>query len=163
MKSLLLLRHAKSSWKNPGLADHDRPLKKRGRRDAPKMGRLLLREGLVPGLILTSSATRARQTAQAVATACGESVEPRSFRELYSAEPEDYALLLRSLPDGNDTVLVVGHNPTLEELLELLTGARAILPTAALARVELPIERWGELALDGKARLVRVWRPRELD
>ena len=162
MKSLLLLRHAKSSWKSPELADHDRPLKKRGRRDAPRMGRLLVREGLVPGLILTSSAVRARETAAAVAEACGEEAEPRPFRELYSAEPGDYAQLLGELPDDRDRVLLVGHNPTLEELLELLTGERETLPTAALALIELPIGRWRELALDGGARLVRVWRPREL-
>ena len=163
MKSLLLLRHAKSSWKNAGLDDHDRPLKKRGRRDAPRMGRLLVAEGLAPGLILTSSALRASETAAAVATACGKSAGLRSFRELYLAEPDDYALLLRELPDSNERVMVVGHNPTLEELLELLTGARETMPTAALALIELPIERWGELALDGSARLVRLWRPRELE
>ena len=162
MKSLLLLRHAKSSWKNPELADYDRPLKKRGRRDAPRMGRLLVREGLVPGLILTSSAVRARETAAAVAEACGEPAEPRPFHELYSAEPGDYALLLSELPDDSDRVLLVGHNPTLEELLELLTGERETLPTAALALIELPIGRWQDLALDGGARLVHVWRPREL-
>ena len=162
MKSLLLLRHAKSSWKQPELPDHDRPLKRRGRRDAPRMGRLLLREGLVPDLILTSSAVRARETAEAVATACGESAELRPLRELYLAGPGDYALLLGALPDGNDRVMVVGHNPTLEELLQLLTGARETMPTAALALVELSIESWDELPLDGSARLVRLWRPREL-
>jgi phosphohistidine phosphatase len=162
-KSLLLLRHAKSSWKNPELADHDRPLKKRGKRDAPRMGRLIVQEGIVPDLILSSSATRARETAAAVADACDKTREVALSRELYLAGPEDCVRLLREVPDGNDRLMVVGHNPVLEELLEALTGAREILPTAALALVELPIERWGQLEPDRSARLVRVWRPRELD
>jgi len=163
VKSLLLLRHAKSSWKHPELADHDRPLKKRGRRDAPRLGRLVVEEAIVPDLILSSSAVRARETAAAVSAACGETTELRELRELYLGGPEEYALLLRALPDAPGRVMVVGHNPALEELLAALTGVAETLPTAALARVELPIEQWGRLELDGSGRLVRVWRPRELD
>lgn len=163
MKSLLLLRHAKSSWKRSDLPDHDRPLKKRGARDAPRIGRLLVSEGIVPGLILSSSAVRAKETAAAVSTVCGKSVRVRTLRDLYLAGPEDHALLLRALPDREGRVMVVGHNPALEELLEALTGARETLPTAALALIELPIEHWEQLALDGSARFLRVWRPRALD
>jgi len=163
VKTLLLLRHAKSSWKDPALADHDRPLKKRGRRDAPKIGRLLVERGIVPGLILTSSAARARETAEAVRGASGETAELRELRELYAALPPDYARLLRAVPDGREPVMVVGHNPALEELLEALTGVQETLPTAALARIEIPIEHWERLELDGSGRLVRIWRPRELD
>jgi len=163
VKTLLLLRHAKSSWKHPELADHERPLKKRGRRDAPKLGRLVVEQGLVPGLVLSSSAVRAMETAAAVSAACGEGTELRELRELYLAGVDEYALLLRGLPDTRDPVMVVGHNPALEELLTALTGVREALPTAALAQIELPVEGWDQLALDGGARLVRVWRPRELD
>lgn len=163
VKTLLLLRHAKSSWKHPNLADHERPLKKRGRRDAPKVGRLAVEQGIVPGLILTSSAVRARETAAAVRAACGACAELRELRELYLARPQDYAVLLRGVADEQERVLVVGHNPALEEFLEALTGVRETLPTAALALVELPVERWEQLDLDGTGRLVRLWRPRELD
>jgi phosphohistidine phosphatase len=162
VKTLLLLRHAKSSWKHPELADHDRPLKKRGRRDAPRMGRLIVSEGIVPGLILSSTAVRARETAEAVSAVCGEAVQLRLLRDLYHADAEDCAVLLRALPDGEDRVMLVGHNPTMEELLEALTGVRETLPTAALARIELSVETWSELGPNRSARLVRIWRPREL-
>ena len=162
MKTLLVLRHAKSSWKHPHLADHDRPLNKRGKRDAPRMGRLILERELVPDLILTSSAARARNTALAVAEVCGHASEVRVLRELYLAEPEDHAGMLTSLPDEYGSVMVVGHNPGVEELVEALTGESTALPTAALALIELSIERWAGLVLNGKARLDRVWLPREL-
>jgi len=163
MKSLLVLRHAKSSWKQPGLADHDRPLNKRGKRDAPRMGRLVREADLVPELILSSSAVRARETALAVAEACAHACELRVLRELYLAEPEDHALLLRSLPDAVGSAMLVGHNPVLEELVAALVGEHETLPTAALAWIELPVDRWSELRLDGSGRLRGLWLPKELD
>jgi phosphohistidine phosphatase len=163
MKSLLLLRHAKSSWKHPELADHDRPLNKRGKRDAPRMGRLVRDEDLVPELILSSSALRARETALAVAAACDHACELRVLRELYLAEPEDHALLLQSLPDAVDSAMLVGHNPGMEELVEALGGEHETMPTAALAWIDLPIDRWPELRLDGSGRLRALWLPRKLD
>lgn len=162
MKSLLVLRHAKSSWKQPELTDHDRPLNKRGKQDAPRMGRLIRDEDLVPELILSSSAVRARNTALAVAEVCGHACELRVLRELYLAEPDDYALFLEKLPDARSSAMVVGHNPGLEELIEALSGEHQVLPTAALAWIDLPIERWGELALNGSSRLRQLWLPREL-
>ena len=162
MKSLLVLRHAKSSWKRSELSDHDRPLNRRGKRDAPRMGRLIRDSDLVPDLILSSSAVRARNTALAIAEACGHACEVRVLRELYLAEPEDYALLLEKLPDSRSSAMVVGHNPGLEELVEALSGEHQVLPTAALAWIDLPIERWSELALDGSSRLRQAWLPREL-
>jgi phosphohistidine phosphatase len=90
MKTLLVLRHAKSSWKNANLADFDRPLNKRGKRDAPRMGELLRREGIVPDLIISSSAERALTTAEAVALACGYDLEIQTTRQLYHAWPDDY-------------------------------------------------------------------------
>ena len=162
MKSLLVLRHAKSSWKHPELTDHDRPLNKRGKRDAPRMGRLIRDEDLVPELILSSSAVRARNTALAVAEACDHACELRVLRELYLAESDDYALFLEKLPDVRSSAMVVGHNPGLEELTEALSGEHQVLPTAALAWIDLPIEHWNELALDGSSRLRQLWLPREL-
>ena len=163
MKTLLILRHAKSSWRDAGLADHDRPLNKRGLRDAPRMGRLLRQEDLLPDLIISSSAVRARKTAQMVIEAMGYDGELRLARELYAAEPEAYLDTLQSLPDGFERVMVIGHNPGLEELLELLTGDWQRLPTAALAQVELDLGTWQDLGDETQGRLANVWLPRELE
>ena len=162
MKTLLILRHAKSSWKDASLSDHDRPLNKRGKRDAPRMGVLLQEEGLVPDLILSSTARRAKTTAQAAAEACGYEGELVLTRELYHAAPESYLMALQALPEAYQRVMVVGHNPGVEELLEDLTGAVERMPTAALAQVSLRISAWSELRLDASGGLVNLWLPRAL-
>jgi phosphohistidine phosphatase len=162
MKDLLILRHAKSSWKHRELRDHDRPLNSRGRRDAPRMGRFIRDEGISPPLIVSSSAMRAHATALMVAEACGFGGEFRLAPELYLAGTDTYVSLLRGLPDRYDSLLVVGHNPDVERLVERLTGADETMPTAALARVRVPIDRWADLAADGSAELVDIRRPKEL-
>lgn len=163
MKTLLLLRHAKSSWKYPDLADHDRPLNKRGKQAAPRMGQLLKDEELLPDLILSSTAARAQTTARKVASASGYAGDIRVTRELYEAGPEAYLALLQEVADDHARVLMVGHNPDLEALLEQLTDEAEALPTAALALVELPIQHWREVNDATEGKLVRVWRPKELD
>ena len=166
MKTLLILRHAKSSWKNAGLADHDRPLNKRGEQDAPRMGSLLREQGLIPDLIISSSARRARMTAEAVVEESGYNGEVRFSRELYGAGPEAYLEALQILDDKHLCVMIVGHNPDLEELLEILTGDVEVLPTAALAQVELDIDLWHELSFETdelQGKLIALWRPRELN
>lgn len=162
MKTLLILRHAKSSWKQPALDDHDRPLSPRGARDAPRMGALLRRRGLTPDLIVSSTAVRARTTANRVAdrSGCGGGV--RLDRRLYLARPETIAAVAGDLGGGATRLLVVGHNPGLEELVARLTGAAEILPTAALAQVRLPIDAWSGLSTSTRGALVGLWRPREL-
>ncbi len=166
MKTLLILRHAKSSWSDPNLADHDRPLKKRGKRDAPRMGQLLRDEGLVPDLMISSTAIRARKTAEAVAEFSGYEGEINLSRDLYAFDSEPYLEALYGLPDEHELVMVIGHNPGLEGLVEFLTGEWERLPTAALAQIELPIHHWQELAGEmgdlPPGRLVGLWRPREL-
>ena len=162
MKLLSILRHAKSSWNDPSIDDHDRPLSKRGLRDAPRMGALLREQGLVPETILSSTARRARDTALAVASAAGFPDEVRFTRELYHAIPETFLEALRELPDTAGHALVVGHNPTLEELLAVLVGEEHVMPTAALAVVELPIESWRGLGPPPLGSLRRFWTPREL-
>jgi len=162
MKHLLVLRHAKSSWKEAGLADHDRPLNKRGARDAPAMGGLVMRENLVPDLILSSSAVRARSTALAVFDACANRCELRILRELYLAGPETYLRVLSAQAGEHDRAMVVGHNPGIEELVEGLTGVAEPMPTGALALVDARVARWSDADLDGGCRLVRSWRPRDL-
>ena len=161
MKTLLILRHAKSSWKKPDLPDHDRPLNKRGKKDAPKVGLYLKEHDLVPDLILSSTARRARDTAQAVADACGFEGQVDYYQDLYLSEPTIYLDILRCLLDDPKRVMVVGHNPDVEELLIMLTEVDEHLTTAALAVVNLPISNWEELteAIDGKLQI--LWTPRQ--
>lgn len=162
MKTLLLLRHAKSSWDDPGLDDHDRPLNKRGRKAAPRMGQLIRDEGLEPDAIVTSSAERARTTAGAVCEALGYQGAVDETRELYLAAPAAYLRVIQQLPDDAERALLVGHNPGLEDLLEALSGDARRLPTAALAALELDAKHWRDVELDGRARSVRVWRVKDL-
>ena len=162
LKTLLILRHAKSSWKYDDLADHDRPLNNRGRRDAPRIGRLLAEKELLPDLIISSSARRARRTAELVAENSGCEGEIQLERDLYAAEPEAYRDALRRLGGDHRRVMVVGHNPGLEDLLEELTGDWERMPTAALAQVELPIDEWEQFDEEVEGRLVGFWRPKEL-
>ncbi|MDX1687314.1 MAG: histidine phosphatase family protein [Candidatus Promineifilaceae bacterium] len=162
MKTLLILRHGKSSWANLYLADHDRPLKARGKRDAPRMGRLLKEEELTPDLIISSTAERALATAELAALACDYEGEIETTRDFYHAAPEAYLERLQELPDEIERVMVVGHNPGLAELVAELTGEAERFPTAALAQVALPIERWGQLDDGTEGELVNLWRPKEL-
>ena len=162
MNTLLILRHAKSSWKQPGLADHDRPLNKRGLRDAPRMGQLLREAGLVPDRIVSSTAERARTTAELAAAAAGFSGPVQHSRRLYLATAADILEVLGQAGGDAAKLLVVGHNPGLEELLAALTGGAEALPTAALVQVELDLRSWSKLEERTPARLVNLWRPREL-
>ncbi len=162
MKILLILRHAKSSRDDPALNDHDRPLNDRGLKTAPLMGRLLKREGLVPDAIFSSIALRAIHTAELVARACGFSKKIRKVERFYPGDPVDYIETLRSSDKMLKTIMVVGHNPGLEELLYNLTKEREQLPTAALAHLELALEQWNDLSSKTEAVLIKVYRPKEI-
>jgi phosphohistidine phosphatase len=163
MRTLLLMRHAKSSWKNPALDDHDRPLNKRGKRDAPRMGQLLAEHKLLPDLVLCSSARRARDTAFAVLREAGYDGETRILRSLYMADPQSALEVLRRLEGEPERVLVIGHNPGLEELVQALVADRIELPTAGLVRVDIDVERWSDVQLGrGRGRVVGFWRPKQL-
>jgi phosphohistidine phosphatase len=162
MLELLVLRHAKSSWGDPGQADHDRPLNGRGKADAPRMGALLAAEDTVPDLIISSTAKRARQTAKLVAEASGYDGRPVLTDRLYHADVEDCLAVLHSLAGAAERVMIVGHNPGLSELVEDLCEAGEVLPTAALAHIALPIQAWSELDEHTPGRLLSLWRPREL-
>lgn len=163
MKTLLLLRHAKSSWKDTDLDDHDRPLNKRGKRDAPRMGQLLREEQLLPDLIVCSSAKRTWRTAELVAEAAGYRGETRITGDVYEASAAKLLALIESFPDSAQRILLIGHNPGLEELLELLTGQYRPLSTAALAQLQVPAENWRNINSDGKAEIQQLWQPRELE
>ena len=162
MKTLLILRHAKSSWKHLELSDYDRPLNSRGKRDAPRMGKYLRQQGLIPDRILTSSAKRARKTANKVAKSCGYTRKVKKIAAFYEAVPGVYFETLQALPDKYQRVMVVGHNPTMEQLVNYLTGHIEQMPTAALAHIDLPIQQWEALDLDTKGILVNLWTPKTL-
>ncbi len=162
MKTLLLMRHAKSSWKEDSMPDHDRPLNKRGRHSAPQMGKLLQEQSLIPDLVISSTAVRALSTAEAVLESCHAGAEIQTHPEIYDGDVEDILEILRTLPDEAQIVLLVGHNPGMEVLAEMLCAETVQMPTAAIARIELQLERWQELSEVTPGRLNGYWAPREL-
>ncbi len=162
MKTVLILRHSKSSWSNPGLADIDRPLNKRGKRDAPRMGAWLDAQELIPDLILSSPARRARKTAQAVSDYSSYDGEIETVPDFYPGDPYTFIDTLMSIPDEYQSVMIVAHNPGLEELLYALSGESARMPTSSLAQVELPLDSWRDLDDEIDGKLVNFWRVKEL-
>jgi phosphohistidine phosphatase len=162
MKSLLVLRHAKSSWKDANQADHDRSLNDRGKRDAPRIGRLIADQGLHPDLILSSTAKRARSTAKRVIEGGGFSCSKQLLDEFYLAPPETYIDTLQQLPNEIERVLIIGHNPGLEALVGFLTGEHETLPTAALVQIEFEFDAWDELGDQPNGKQMGIWRPREM-
>jgi phosphohistidine phosphatase len=167
-RELLILRHAKSDWDGDAGSDFARPLAKRGKKDAPRMGAWMYREGLVPDLVVSSPAERARQTTHAVCKGLDYKRKAVVWDEaIYEATAADLLGVLARLPASAKTVLLVGHNPGLEELLVHLVGDDVdeldegrLLPTAALARVEMP-DDWSNLG-PGCAQLVNVTLPKSL-
>ena len=166
MKTLLALRHAKSSHDDPSLEDHDRPLAGRGKRAAKKIARVLDEEGLWPQRILSSTATRAAGTIRRVLEA---SDQPDDYarrvefqRDLYTFDVGELAEVIRRRGGDEDSLMIVGHNPAFENLVRYLVGKHHRFPTAALAHIRLEIDRWSEL--DGESgTLAGLWLPRELD
>jgi phosphohistidine phosphatase len=167
-RELLILRHAKSDWDSAASSDFARPLTKRGKSDAPKVGAWLYREGLVPDLVVSSPAERARQTASKVCK-CLDIKKRRIVwdADIYEAEVPTLLAVLARCPPEAETVLLIGHNPGLEQLLMYLVGEDLeipddgkLLPTATLARLEMP-DDWADLPC-GSAQLISITRPRSL-
>jgi phosphohistidine phosphatase len=162
-KTLLLLRHAKSSWKNPQWADHDRPLNSRGRLAAQRMGRLLSDEGLTPDLVLCSTALRARETAELVFANSVTHATILYREDLYHAEPAQLSRILAEVSEPVPRLLLIGHNPGLEQFLSQLTTASCSFPTAGLAQIQLELPAWSQFHPTTRGELIQFWRPRELD
>ena len=155
MKLLLLMRHARAGRASPGLPDHDRPLDERGRRDATAVGRLLLREGLLPDRVLSSTAVRAYATAERVADGCGYEGEIRTSRELYLADCLELLGVLQELESSSyPRALIVAHNPGVEQLVHLLTRDSRPMPPAALALIRLSIDGWEQLQPTTRGQLI---------
>jgi phosphohistidine phosphatase len=167
MKHLFLLRHAKSSWDDSTLADHDRPLAPRGRQAARVMAEHLRRKGIEPELVLCSPSRRTRQTLTRLAPALRENADVQIESKLYAASATDLLEVLHEVPDEVKAVMLIGHNPGIQDLaLSLARGGSEIarvrrkFPTAALATLELN-GSWRELA-PGSAELVSFVKPKEL-
>ncbi len=161
-KYVLLLRHAKSSWEEADLRDYERPLNKRGRDAAVKMGVLAKEKELVPELILASPAVRSRSTVKLFVKACGYQGCIRYPDTLYLAEPADIIAVLKSVSEAVSRVMVVGHNPGLEDLLAKWVSFDEKFPTAALAVVKLPLKTWTECGENISGELCFFYRPREI-
>jgi phosphohistidine phosphatase len=165
---LYLLRHAKSSWDEPSLADRDRPLAPRGRKAASALAHHIKKEKIAPALVLSSPARRAVDTLELVAPALGPQAQTQIEEALYGAGVEDLLRRLRNIPPAIPSVMVVGHNPTLQELALRLAGSGKDLerlkerfPTGALATLSVP-GTWEDLGT-GEAQLVDLVFPRDLE
>lgn len=162
MKHLLLLRHGKSDWDTGHDADHERALTRRGRKSAALMGTYLSRIGQEPDLVLTSSAVRARTTAELAGEAGHWTCPRRVLPELYGASVADVLRCVSVQDNRLARLLVVGHEPTLSDLLSgLVGGGRVRVPTAALACVEVDVDRWCDVKL-GLGELQWLVVPRAL-
>src|SRR5580765_7383009 len=137
MKTLFILRHAKSSWSEPDLADFDRPLNGRGTKAAPFMGKLMADRGYVPSVVLSSPAVRAKNTALLVKDAGGFHAELRFDDGIYEASPQGLRSVTSELDDEYASAMLVGHNPGIEGFIRFLTGTTEPMPTAALAIIDL--------------------------
>ena len=170
MKTIYMLRHAKSSWDDRSLPDHDRPLAERGRAAAPRVGAHMQEAGYLPDLVLCSTSARTRQTVDAVLSELEAEPVIEFEEELYLAGPAEMLDLVRSLPDIVESVLLVGHNPGTGMLAAALSGdgpperihlMSAKFPTAGLAIIELSVDRWKDV-VSGCGSLKEFVRPRDL-
>lgn len=162
--NILLMRHAKSSWKDRRLRDYDRPLNKRGKRDAPAIGAFLKKTGQMPDMIISSPAVRAKTTALLAADEMGLDREQIVWSEnLYFNGPDAYIDAIRRSGAGSKRVMTVGHNPMTENVITLLTGMRyqKPVPTAAITCLEVNVGSWDEL-VPGCCSVLWMKRPRDL-
>lgn len=161
MKRLLLLRHAKSDWDAGAPSDHDRPLSKRGRKAANAIGKFMAASGLVPDYAITSSAVRARTTLERAMKAGGWKCTTDVTSDLYNADVEGVLRKVAQCSNSNDTVLIVGHQPTWSGVVHALAGGSAKVATGTLVGIDLSVDSWkrvrrgaGELAIILPPRLL---------
>ena len=162
MRTLYLLRHAKSSWKDPSQADFERPLANRGRKACEIVARLIQDRGLEFDLVLCSTAIRARETIDLVSKYAKLKSELRFDERIYEATVSELLEIVSQLENDRKEVLLVGHNPGFEDLLHLFSGTDHRFPTAAMAKIKLKISKWSD-PFDKKATVDWVARPKELE
>jgi phosphohistidine phosphatase len=161
MKTLLLLRHAKSSKDDPGLKDFERPLSERGEKDSQLIGEYIRKRKIKADLVISSPAERARQTAELVMKPAGLKVELRFDKRIYDAGVRSLLDVVSQIEDTANAIIMIGHNPGFEELLEALTGEVGNLPTASLACLELNVDKWSKVRA-GVGDLKWLMAPKEL-
>lgn len=147
MKQLILIRHAKSSWKDTRLDDHDRTLNKRGEHDAPFMAEILRKKKTRTDLLISSTAVRALLTAKIFAKELGYKKDQiLQEKELYLAEPEELIEIVKQLPDEKEVVCLFGHNPGITTLANFLCNAGiANIPTCGICAISFPLQSWQEV------------------
>ena len=160
MKTLMLLRHAKSSWDNASLDDFDRPLNERGRKASATIGKYLADSNEAIDLIISSPAVRTRETIER-SNLGSFAAETRFDQRIYEASSARLMEVVSQIDEDRKAVLLVGHNPGLEELISLLAGIEARMPTAALATISLDVKRWDRVA-PGKGTLHSLIRVKDL-
>ena len=148
MKTLFLLRHAKSSWKEPALSDFERPLNDRGRKAAELIGKFIAKQNVTIDLVICSPAVRARQTIELALKAARRSPELRFDQRVYEASPTQLLEIISQIEDDRKSVLLVGHNPGMEELLGLMVGVEQHMPTATLAQLVLSSKKWDKVVAE---------------
>ena len=161
MRILYLLRHAKSSWNDPTLRDFDRPLKKRGREAAERIGQRIASENLSNPLVICSPAVRTRETAEIVLTCANLTVEPHFDERIYEASLRELVQIVTEIPDDHEVAIMIGHNPGFEELLSFLTGEHRRMPTCALAKIGFGDVSWKDVRA-GEKSLEWFIAPKEL-
>jgi phosphohistidine phosphatase len=162
MRTLYLLRHAKSSWKDPSQADFERPLANRGRKACESIARLIQDRGLEFDLVLCSTAIRARETIDLVTKYAKLRTELRFDERIYEATVAQLVEIVSQLENERKSVLLIGHNPGFEDLLHVFSGADHRFPTASLAKIKLKISKWSD-PFDHKASVDWIIRPKELE
>lgn len=147
MKTLYIVRHAKSSWDHPKLGDIDRPLNNRGKKNAPEMGRRLAKRQIKPGMIMASPAKRARATAKMIAPELGIPSAAVQYNDLlYHGSISDILQAIRNTDDSMEDLMIFGHNPGFTTLANFLTGADIDnIPTCGIVAINFPIEYWNEV------------------
>jgi len=161
MKTLLLLRHAKAENASAGAPDFDRALNDRGRKEAQAVGAFIQKQSLVLDLVLSSSAKRARETTELVLASGNLAVDVRFDQRIYEAGPLLLSEVVSQIEEERSSVLLVGHNPGMEELLQLLTGHLEHMATGTLAKVDLKAD-WLNQTLETKGNLDWIVKPKEL-
>lgn len=159
MKTVIFMRHGKSSWAEPDQSDHKRPLQNRGIKAARRIRQQLDDQGLRPDVILSSDATRTRQTVEHL----GFDTNVQFLPELYLAPERTYIETLLGQEESVKIALMVGHNPGLEILVSTLCGKEIAFPTAATAVFTVEADIWQDITSSEKWTLRELWYPRELD
>lgn len=162
MKTLYLLRHAKSSWAEPGLADFDRPLNARGERAAELIGTYIKEQKESFDLILSSPAVRARETIELIVKTAKLAGELRYDQRIYEASTLKLVEIIDEIEEDRASVLLVGHNPGMEGVLNVLTARSETMTTANLAKVNLKTSKWTK-ALEGQGDLEWLVKPKDLE